>query len=180
MMDATPRARGGSVDWSDSEDIVDPETLRHAMRRWGSGVTIVSSLAAGVQHGMTVSSFTSVSLTPPLVLVSLEQATRTYRLVKQSGIFGVCILADHQQEISDRFAGRQTEDTDRFEGLETFTLNTGAPFLTGSLACLDCRVVTSFEAGNHTLFIGEVLAVKIGKAAHPLLYFNRSYRRLVR
>lgn len=149
------------------------------MRQWTTGVTIVSVKYKGHRHGMTVSSFTSVSLTPPLVLVSLEQVTNTHKLVKAAGTFGVSILNQSQREISDRFAGRLTELTDRFTGLETFTLVTGSPLLaTGALAWLDCRVVATYEAGNHTVFIGEVLAVKTGNSGKPLIYFDRDYRSL--
>ncbi len=141
---------------------------------------------------MTVNSFTSISLTPPLVLVSLERRTRTHGLVEQAGFFGVTILNHAQQDISDCFAGRHTEKEDRFSNIETYTLVTGADFISGGLAGLDCRVVSRYEAGTHTLFIGEVLAIQINSppgnpaqdargrpgSKEPLLYFNRAYRRL--
>lgn len=155
-----------------------PEELRQAMRHWSTGVTIVSAQHNNRRHGMTVSSFTSLSLDPPLVLVSLEQVTKTHRLVQQAGYFGVTILEETQLQISDRFAGRITDYRDRFDGLETFTLVSGAPLLAHGLAWLDCRVVVTYQAGNHTVFIGEVLAVKSVDAGQPLLYYNRDYRRL--
>jgi flavin reductase (DIM6/NTAB) family NADH-FMN oxidoreductase RutF len=160
---------------------VDPEVLRVAMRSWVTGITIVSTSHRGVQHGMTVSSFTSVSLEPPLLMVSLEQSTRTHELVGESGAFGVTILGDHQVWISDRFAGRESESSDRFAGLEVTTLVTGVPFLKDHLACFDCRVVRKLKMGNHTIFIGEVLALDLpdGKSL-PLIYYDRSYRQLIR
>jgi flavin reductase (DIM6/NTAB) family NADH-FMN oxidoreductase RutF len=91
---------------SQSYPFADPESMRRAMRHWVAGVTVVTSIGQGIQHGMTVSSFTSISLIPPMILVSLERATRTYELVTQSGIFGVSILRLEQQLISERFAGR--------------------------------------------------------------------------
>jgi flavin reductase (DIM6/NTAB) family NADH-FMN oxidoreductase RutF len=127
---------------------------------------------------MTVSSFTSLSLDPPLVLVSLEQITKTHRLVQQAGHFGVTILEENQKQISDRFAGRISEYRDRFDGLETFAMVSGAPMLAQGLAWLDCQVVVTYQAGNHTVFIGEVLAVKSRDTGQPLLYYNRDYRRL--
>jgi flavin reductase (DIM6/NTAB) family NADH-FMN oxidoreductase RutF len=157
---------------------VTPEELRHAMRLWTTGVTIVSAQYNNRRHGMTVSSFTSLSLDPPLVLVSLEQITKTHRLVQQAGFFGVTILDESQQDISDRFAGRLTEYTDRFIGLDTFSLVSGAPLLKRGLAWLDCQVVVTYQAGNHTVFIGEALAVKSGEAGQPLLYYDRNYRRM--
>jgi len=157
---------------------VDPEELRTTMRYWTTGVTIVSAQLGDVRHGMTVNSFTSLSLDPPLVLVSLERATRTHRLVMQAGHFGVSILGDDQQEISDRFAGRMTEHLDRFEDLPVYSLVSEAPLLEAGLAGLDCKVLSAFEAGTHTVFIGEVLAVRRNEDDLPLVYYNRDYRDL--
>ncbi len=156
----------------------DPEFLRQAMRSWTTGVTVVTSLFGSTRHGMTVSSFTSLSLHPPQVLVALAQNTRTHDLVTRSGMFGVSILSASQQEIADRFAGRVSDEDNRFEGLETFSLRTGVPLLAGSLAALDCQVVTTLGSGTHTVFVGEVLSVRHFSYEHPLLYFNRQYHEL--
>lgn len=157
---------------------VDAGTLRRAMRLWATGVTIVTAQSDGQKHGMTVSSFTSVALEPPLVLVSLERVTRTHGMVERSGRFGVTILAQDQQEVSDRFGGRITDLDDRFAGLETETLQSGVPFVRGGLAYFDCQVVATHPAGTHTLFIGEVTAARSKRAGNPLVYFNRDYRRI--
>jgi flavin reductase (DIM6/NTAB) family NADH-FMN oxidoreductase RutF len=159
---------------------VNPDTMREAMRQWATGVTVVSSRYEGMQHGMTVSSFTSISLDPPLVLVSLAKDTRTHELVQQSNVFGVTLLNQTQNEISDRFAGRNNENLDRFAGIDTFTLHTGAPFLGGGLSYLDCNVILSHDLGDHTLFIGEVVALKVTQDGSPLIYYDRGYRRLMR
>ncbi|MGE5224006.1 MAG: flavin reductase family protein [Omnitrophica WOR_2 bacterium] len=157
---------------------VDPEEYRRAMRQWATGVSVVTTSLNGVRHGMTVNSFTSVSLTPPLLLVSLERSTRTHRLIKQAGFFGVTILSHSQQEVSDCFAGRHTELEDRFYNLKTHVLVTGAPFVDGGLAYVDCKVVSSYEVGTHTLFIGEVLALELTDLHQPLIYYNRTYKGL--
>lgn len=156
----------------------DPEQLRSAMRQWATGVAIVTATHNGISHGMTVSSFTSVSLTPPQVLISLAQNTRTHALVRESKFFGVSLLAQGQQDISDRFAGRMTDDQDRLAGLETFTLETGVPLLQGGLAHFDCRVIATFTSGTHTIFIGAVLSAQGQPDADPLIYYNRQYRRI--
>lgn len=148
------------------------------MRQWATGVTVVSASHAGRQHGMTVNSFTSVSLSPPLVLVSLERGRLTHELVNESGYFGVSILSQQHKEISERFAGRKTETSDRFEGLATIRLESDAPLLTDALAIFDCRVVGRYSIGTHTLFIGEVMAVQYRDDSPPLLYFNQDYRRM--
>jgi flavin reductase (DIM6/NTAB) family NADH-FMN oxidoreductase RutF len=157
---------------------VDPDELRQAMRFWATGVAVVTSAYKDVAHGMTVSSFTSVSLTPPQVLISLAQNTRTYALVKRSHLFGVTVLSSEQEEISNRFAGRYSAMNDRFAGLETFTLTTGVPLLKGGTAQFDCRVIATFTSGTHTLFIGEVLAAQYEPDSRPLLYFNRRHRKI--
>ena len=152
------------------------------MRYWATGVTVVSAAHEGEQHGMTVNSFTSISLSPPLVMVSLRRSTRTHDLVQRAGAYGVTLLQQDQQAISDCFAGRDTEIKDRFQGLETFTLDSDSPLIEGGLAFLDCRVVETYQAGTHTLFIAEVMAVKNGtpdEDGNPLLYFNRDYRHLI-
>ena len=158
--------------------VVDPEMMRLAMRNWATGVTIVSSIHNGTRHGMTVSSFTSVSIDPAMVLVSLQMNARTHRLVKDSGIFAVTILDGTQSAISDRFAGRHTERLDRYRGLETFTLVTGAPLLPGGLVYFDCQVCETYEIGQHTLFIGRVLAMQKGAGKQPLIYFDRNYHQI--
>lgn len=157
---------------------LDPEELRQTMRLWTTGVTIVSAQIGDVRHGMTVNSFTSLSLEPPLVLVSLERSTRTHRLVMQAGYFGISILGENQREISDRFAGRLTEHLDRFANLPVYGLVSGAPLLEAGLASLDCRVISAFEAGTHTVIIGEVQAVRRSDTGPPLVYYNRDYREL--
>lgn len=141
-------------------------------------MTIVTTQHQDQQHGMTVSSFTSVSLDPPLVLVSLQDSTRTCQLVKASGVFGVTVLEESQQDLSDRFAGRTGDENNRFAGLELLRLVTGVPFIPEGLAYFDCRVVTAHPAGDHTLMIGEVLAAQRGRSGLPLIYYDRDYRQL--
>lgn len=157
---------------------ISPDQLRFAMRRWATGVTIVSAAHEDIVHGMTVSSFTSLSLEPPLVMVSLERTTRTHDIVDAAGAFGVTVLAENQQEISNRFANVATELGGRFEGIDTFTLATGAPLIEGGLSFVDCRVIDRLDAGTHTVFVGEVVAVREGPLLPPLIYFNQAYRNL--
>jgi len=157
---------------------VEADLLRQAMRFWSTGVAIVTAAHMDVQHGMTVTSFTSLSLTPAQVLISLAQNTRTHDLVARSRSFGISILSASQQEISDRFAGRVADEHNRLTGLETFIMQTGSPMVAGGLAYLDCHVVTTLGSGTHTIFIGEVLATRNVDEGAPLVYFNREYRKL--
>lgn len=156
----------------------DAEALRTFMRHWATGVAIITVHDQGQIHGMTVNSFTSVTLTPPLVLVCIERAVRTHAMLTRSGQFALSILAEGQDSISNRFAGRDTEHKDRFEGLETFTATTGAPILANNLGYLEGRVVSSHEAGTHTIFVAEVLNAQTSVQNRPLLYFNQGYRQI--
>lgn len=148
------------------------------MRKWVAGVTVVSSAFEGEEHGMTVSSFTSISAQPPMILVSLESSTRTHALIFLSGFFGVTILEQGQEWLSERFAGRTGLESGRFSGLNTFTMISGSPLLEGGLAYFDCRVVNTLRAGGSTVFLAEVMAARASENSAALVYANRTYRRL--
>lgn len=157
---------------------LDPENLRSAMRAWSAGVTVVTAVHEGERHGMTVNSFTSISLTPPLLIISLQQNTRTHELVMKSRAFGLTILAVDQVNVSDLFAGRMPEVADRLATVKTETLVTGSPLIEGGLSWLDCRVVQTYDAGMTTLFIAEVVAAQGTGSGEPLIYHNREYWKL--
>ncbi len=157
---------------------LDPERLRHAMRAWTTGVAIVTSTYEGRQYGMTVNSFTSISLEPPLISVALKQLTHTHDLVVKSGVFAVTILTAEQKELSDRFAGKLANITDRFDGIQTETLASGEPVFKDGMAYLHCRVVNSMPVGENTLFVAEVTTAQGEGEGNPLVYHNRQYWRL--
>jgi len=159
---------------------LDPEQLRHAMRAWTTGVAIVTAAHAGQRYGMTVNSFTSISLEPPLISVTLRQMTHTHELVEKSGEFAITILAAHQGSLSDRFAGKIPEITDRFEGVETGRLLIDAPLIKGGMAYFNCRVVNTIPVGENTLFIAEVIAVQGEGEGDPLVYHNRVFWKLMK
>jgi len=154
------------------------EQLRQCMRHWPAGVTVVTSQLGAECHGMTVNSFTSVSLTPPVVSVTLAHDTRTHKMLLTSGILGITILNEDQADISERFAGHVAEEDNRFAGLELFTLTTGAPFLAGGSAFLDCRVRAIHSLDFSTLFLLDVIAAQSSGNYRPLLYFNRGYHKM--
>lgn len=141
-----------------------------------SAVSIVTSSAGGRIHGMTVSDFTSVSLDPPLVLVSADKKARTLELINDGKCYAINILAADQQDLSNLFASKEREDV-RFEGLEYETGVTGAPLIPGAIANIDCRLVATHEAGDHILCIGQVEDVRVVEGA-PLVYFGGRYREL--
>jgi len=159
---------------------LDPEQLRRAMRAWTTGVTIVTAAHAGQRYGMTVNSFTSISLEPPLISVTLRQLTHTHALVEKSGEFAITMLAAHQGSLSDRFAGKIPEITDRFEGVETGRLLIDAPLIKGGMAYLNCRVVNTIPVGENTLFIAEVIAAQGEGEGDSLVYHNRVFWKLMK
>jgi flavin reductase (DIM6/NTAB) family NADH-FMN oxidoreductase RutF len=155
---------------------VDPDTFKSALAQWPSGVTVVTMRAEdGTWHGMTASSFSSVSATPPLVSVCLVKTLWSHELIMKSGIFGVNILASDQTELGKRFAGMRPEITNRFEGVDTLTAETGVPLFSQALAWLDCKVVNAYEGGDHTIFVGEVQAARNPRKAAPLLFHSRNW-----
>lgn len=156
------------------------QALRESMRRWATGVAVVTSRFQETEHGMTVNSFTSVSLEPPLVMVAIDRASRTRTMVSQAEIFGVTILALHQQAIAERFAGRNVDSQNCFEGIAIQRLVSGVQFILGGLAFLDWRVSETYQIATHTLFFGQVvdLCINSEDPIEPLLYFNRSYQQL--
>lgn len=157
---------------------LDPEQLRRGMRAWTTGVAVLTATYDGQQYGMTVNSFTSVSLDPPLVSVALKRLTHTYKLVEKSGEFAITILSANQNEISDRFAGKFPNITDRFDGLSTERLLLEAPLLKGGMAYFNCRVMNSMVVGENILIIAEVIAARGEGDGDPLVYHNRVFWKL--
>lgn len=158
--------------------MVDPSTFRNVLAQWPSGVTVVTTLVDGVRHGMTASSFSSVSLDPPLVSVCLERRLYSHELIAASGVFGVNVLAKDQAEVARRFAGMVPDLPDRFAGETWTTAHTGVPLLDSALGWLDCRVVHEYPGGDHTIFVGEVLAGHAAPRTAPLLFHSRSWGQL--
>jgi flavin reductase (DIM6/NTAB) family NADH-FMN oxidoreductase RutF len=156
---------------------IDAALYKDVMARWSSGVTVVTTIYEGRFKGTTASSFTSVSLDPPLVLICLAQKLYTHQLVHEAGIFAVNILGSHQAEWGKLFAGMYPEIEDRFAGIDVSTAATGCPLLPDTLGWLDCRVAHRYPGGDHTIFVGEVLAggVPPGRMDSPLLYHNRAW-----
>jgi flavin reductase (DIM6/NTAB) family NADH-FMN oxidoreductase RutF len=156
---------------------VTAERFRRACGRFATGVAIAAAAdSQGVPHGLTVNSFTSVSLHPPLILICLGHEVTSIEVFRAAPYFGLSILAEHQRDISDRFA-RKGED--RFDGLPWHPGATGAPLLNGVLAAIECRVERRIPAGDHDIFIGEMVAAHISEG-EPLVYYASRYRKLAR
>lgn len=148
--------------------------FRRALGQFASGVTVVTTRHAdGRPLGLTVSSFCSVSLEPPLVLVCIDARSEATAAAQACGVFAVSLLAEDQAALSQRFAAR---DGERFAGL-TPSGEHGLVLIPGALAHLECRLETAHVAGDHFIWIGAVQALDVCPG-RPLLYHDRGYRRL--
>lgn len=156
--------------------MVDATTFRDVMAQWPSGVTVVTTLSGeDTWHGMTASSFSSVSLDPPLVSICLSRKLYSHQLIEDSGIFGVNVLAKDQTDVGRRFAGMDPGVEDRFAGESWTTAATGVPLLDSALGWFDCKVVHAYPGGDHTIFVGEVLAGHAARRSAPLLFHSRGW-----
>jgi len=146
------------------------------MGHFATGITVVTTLGPdGKPYGLTVNSFTSVSLDPLLVLVCLDNRLSSLHAFKDSKRFGVSILSEAQEDLSMLFAKKDSERplSIYFQG------KSGVPLLKNCLATLECETVAMYPGGDHTIFLGQVQALDVFDAATgPLLYFRGKYQRL--
>jgi flavin reductase (DIM6/NTAB) family NADH-FMN oxidoreductase RutF len=153
--------------------------FRQAVGQFATGVTVVTvEREPGQVHGMTASSFTSVSLDPLLILVCIDQNARMLALIEEKKRFGVSVLRENQQAISEFFA--QPEQPERSEyslGIRFGWAKGGIPVLENTLARLACSVVSSHVSGDHTIFVGKVESVEVSEG-EPLLHFRGKYRHI--
>ena len=166
MSSDAPEDRRGSVTADD---------FRRACGRFATGITVASVTdPQGMPHGLTVNSFTSVSLQPPLILFALSHSASVFDAFRDAQYFAINVLSSHQRELSDRFA-RKGED--RFDGLEWHTGETGVPLLDHTVAEIECQVRYRFPAGDHDLLVGEMVRAVVHEG-DPLVYFGGRYRKL--
>ncbi|MGA2101500.1 MAG: flavin reductase family protein [Candidatus Sulfotelmatobacter sp.] len=153
--------------------------FRKAMGRFATGVTIITVDLEGEIHGMTANAFASVSLDPLLVLVCVEQTTRTHAHIHAKKRFGINVLCEDQREISEYYARpeRDHENAEVEAGARFDRTVLGTPVLHGALAYLECRLHSARAAGDHTIFIAEVEDVVV-RDGEPLLFFRGKYRRV--
>lgn len=152
---------------------IDRDEFRHTLARWASGVSVVTAREGDRLVGMTVSAFCSVSLSPPLILICASHDSETCAVIQSTQQFAVNILADHQQGLSERFSDPNLEGH-RFEGLAYDFGPMQLPLLASTSAALECRVTNSHIAGDHRIFIAEVLHTTHSDRA-PLLFLKGSY-----
>ena len=158
---------------------IEPQAFKKRMAGWATGVTIAATRHKNLPVGMTISSFASVSLQPPQILICVNHKAHTHAAIEESGYFAVNILGVEHLAWGMRFAGLQPTITDRFQGIAWFTAQTGAPILPDVLGWLDCQLRHTFASGDHTIFVGEVVACGGREDGYPLLYYRRNWCQLV-
>ena len=154
----------------------DPRTLRDALGCFATGVTVVTCLnGEGHPAGLTVNSFTSVSLDPPLLLVCIAREAASASALTSAANFAVNVLQTGQQPASIRFS---TRDEDRFGTTPWSCGEAGAPILKDSLGVFECERFAAYDGGDHHILVGRVVKASFDARMDPLLYFRGKYRRL--
>ena len=156
--------------------MIGPDDFRKVLSHFGSGVTIVTTCDAEKRPtGLTCSSFASVSLDPPLILVCVDHKAQSFPALRAGGRFAVNILSSGQEAVSRRFATSKV--IDKFEGVAHMVTDFGLPLLAEALAHLECTTVNMHPEGDHTIFVGRVERISV-PGGEPLLYFKGQYQRL--
>lgn len=154
---------------------VTADLFRRVCSQFATGVAIATVIdESGTPHGLTINSFTSVSLEPPLVLICIDYRSAILQRFRLAAHFGINVLTSMQRELSNRFA---TKPDDRFEGLAWHPGSSGVPLIDSSLAAFECVTRQVIDAGDHAIFLGEVVAAESG-TGEPLLFFESAYRLL--
>jgi flavin reductase (DIM6/NTAB) family NADH-FMN oxidoreductase RutF len=149
--------------------MIEPRRFRSALGRFATGVTVVTTAREGEVHAMTANAFTSVSLDPPLVLVSVDHRTRMHALLPDTRRYGVSVLASDQERTAWHFAGRPMAEPG-----ELFTWMGDVPLVRGAIAHVACMLYAEHAAGDHTLYLGEVVDLA-ERAGDPLLFHGGAF-----
>jgi len=156
---------------------VDAAQFKTGMRALAGAVNIITSAQAGHRYGMTATAVCSATADPPTVLVCINKLSVTHSAVNESGVFCVNVLRGEDSGLSTSFSGAQSGEG-RFKSRDWTRLSTGSPVLIDSLVSFDCRVVKKLAHGTHTIFLGHVERVLLGKRGKPLLYSEGQYAEL--
>lgn len=157
-----------------SDNTVDLLQFKRALSCFATGVAVVTTLDPdGKKVGMTVSSFNSVSLDPPLVLWSIANNAKSYAVFTNAEYFAVNVLAMHQQDLSSQFA---QSGSDKFEGLECEVGGHGMPILPEYAACFECKTENIYDGGDHKIIVGRVLDLE-DRESDPLIFYRGRFLR---
>jgi flavin reductase (DIM6/NTAB) family NADH-FMN oxidoreductase RutF len=152
---------------------IDPQVFRRVMGRYATGVAVASFLREGKPAGMTVNTFLSVSVDPPLILISVRKTSSFVDSVQVGSRYGINILSEQQRKLGPHFANRPEQAVE-----VNFRDHAGTPLLDGSLGQIVARVVDIHPAGDHLLFIAEIEHIAHGPEAQPLIFFSGRYKQI--
>jgi flavin reductase (DIM6/NTAB) family NADH-FMN oxidoreductase RutF len=153
--------------------------LRDLMARFATGVSVVAARHGPLLAGMTANAIATISIDPPLMMASIARKAETHGAIIGSHAFAISILADDQQALADCFARPTTaRKLTGFCDAAWHEAETGSPILDGALAFFDCRLTQRYDGGDHTIFLGEIVAAGFRDDAEPLLWYASGYRRL--
>ncbi|HYN63557.1 MAG TPA: flavin reductase family protein [Candidatus Limnocylindrales bacterium] len=153
--------------------------LRAMMARFATGVSIVAARHGPLLAGMTANAIASISIGPPLMMASISRKSETHGAILTSHSFAVSVLSSEQQALADCFAQPTTAaKLQRFCDAPWHDAETGSPILDGAIAFFDCRLVAEHPGGDHTMFVGEIVAAGFVEEAEPLIWYGARYRRL--
>ena len=178
MIDAESSLRNEESKTMTAPTTGDFAAFRQAMREFGAGVAIVACGAEETRAGCTVTALTSLSLTPPTLLICLSRDALTLKRLRQTGAFSINLLADRHRALADRFADRAVRGAARFAIGNWAPLVTGAPLLADALAAIDCRVEEILERHTHAIIIGAVAGVLRGEPGGALVHWRSRYETL--
>jgi flavin reductase (DIM6/NTAB) family NADH-FMN oxidoreductase RutF len=153
------------------------EELRALMRRFPAGVAVVTVDVEGERLGLTVGSLVSLSLDPPLVGVSISRQAALHELIKRADAFAASLLGAGQEGLAQHFA-RGVPPIALWQGIATRTGSSGAPLLEDAIGWVECRHRAQYDTGDHSFFVGTVVAVEHGRAAPPIVFYDQAYRSL--
>ena len=160
---------------------IEPADFKAVLGRFATGITVVTTLQQDIPHAMTANAFTSVSLDPPLVLVCVDKAVRMHDAILACGSWAASVLTGAQRELAERYARSGRDLLSQFDGVATRPApKTGCPVIEGALSWLECRTWATYDGGDHTIVVGEVLSLTADPQAGPdaLVYLGGEYRHL--
>jgi flavin reductase (DIM6/NTAB) family NADH-FMN oxidoreductase RutF len=156
-----------------TQEAVTPARMRATLGRFCTGVTVVSTEIDGLAHAMTANAFVSVSLDPPLVLVSIDRRARMHEILSRTGRYGVSVLGAGQQRLAVHFAGRPMPDPGELFEADA----SGLPLIRGAIAHVACTLHATYPAGDHTLYLGRVDRLR-SRPGNPLLFHAGDFGRI--
>lgn len=151
------------------------KNVQQVLGRILNGVYIIGARYNDKVNGMTAAWVSQVSFEPVLVMVAVGKQRHSHKMIEKSGIFSINVLDENQIDLAKHFGFKSGRDIDKFADIPHETPSSGTPVFKDCLAYLDCKVVGSYQAGDHTLFIGEVVSCDIKKDAEPLIYLAKDY-----